>query len=159
MRKHRLLTKLREELQTYENDENLATPFKPVEKYGIASTAFAAIMATESEGVTKNLTNKGYTNITLKGKKRFKFTIKKGNTTFYQVPCCDLHHHQQQHQTLGAHLVVRICPIPYEQPTLSHKSNWGLGVLLQSLPISNKSSTNQRQITTSTQKIESHTWK
>lgn len=35
--------------------ENLATPFRPAEKYGIASTAFAAIMATESDGVTKNL--------------------------------------------------------------------------------------------------------
>lgn len=46
--------------------KNLATPFKPAEKYGIASTAFAAIMATESEGVTKNLTNRGYTDITHK---------------------------------------------------------------------------------------------
>jgi len=55
------------------HDENLATPFKPAEKYGIASTAFAAIMATESEGVTKNLTNEGYTNIKLKGNERFKF--------------------------------------------------------------------------------------
>lgn len=35
--------------------EYLATPFKPAVKYGIASTAFAAIMATESDGVTKNL--------------------------------------------------------------------------------------------------------
>lgn len=33
----------------------LATPFRPVEKYGMASTAFAAMMATESDGVTKNL--------------------------------------------------------------------------------------------------------
>jgi hypothetical protein len=39
-------------------NENLATPFKPAEKYGIAWTAFAAIMATESEGVTKNLITK-----------------------------------------------------------------------------------------------------
>lgn len=49
----------REKLKTWKYDKNLATPFKPAEKYGIASTAFAAIMATESEGVTKNLANKG----------------------------------------------------------------------------------------------------
>jgi hypothetical protein len=48
----------REKLKTCKYDENLATPFRPAEKYGIASTAFAAIMATESEGVTKNLINK-----------------------------------------------------------------------------------------------------
>ena len=35
--------------------ENLATPFRPEEKYGMASTAFAAMIATESDGVTKNL--------------------------------------------------------------------------------------------------------
>jgi len=33
----------------------LATPFRPLEKYGIAPTALAAIIATESDGVTKNL--------------------------------------------------------------------------------------------------------
>ena len=37
------------------NVYNLATPFRPAEKYGMASTAFAAMMATESDGVTKNL--------------------------------------------------------------------------------------------------------
>jgi hypothetical protein len=41
---------------TNRDDKYLATPFKPEAKYGIASTAFAAIIATESDGVTKNLT-------------------------------------------------------------------------------------------------------
>lgn len=46
-----------------ENNENLATPFKPVEKYGMASTAFAAMIATESDGVTKNLQNNKHVTI------------------------------------------------------------------------------------------------
>jgi hypothetical protein len=95
-------------------------------------------MATESEGVTKNLINKDKYKSKTKNIKDLNLSEVKDSITFYQVSCCDLHHHQQQHQTLGAHLVILIFPIPYEQPTLLHMSNWGLGVPLQSLPVSKK---------------------
>lgn len=58
--------------------------------------------------------------------------------TFYRESCYGLHHHQQQHQTPVAQTQNLIYPVPYEQPTPLHKSDWDLDALPRSPPVLHK---------------------
>ena len=68
------------------NGGDLATPFKPEEKQGMDWTALAAMMATESEGVTKNLIEEEKNKLLFASSNQTRNGIEHQSYQFYLLP-------------------------------------------------------------------------